>query len=127
MRGNHRAGHAAADDGDLDVVVAIQRREPLRALAAIHSQPNRTAVPQRARCHQPSSFRSFSIGRVSDRLPFSRSAHTSPAFLIRAGMLRTVKVFGFAAPFSSSFHVQGADTGAPALARTVYAVANVAL
>jgi len=38
-----------------------------------------------------------------------------------------VNVPGCTSPRSISSHVQGADTGAPRLARTVYAAANVAL
>jgi hypothetical protein len=46
---------------------------------------------------------------------------------MRFVMLRSVNVLGSTAPRSISSHVQGADTGAPGLARTVYAAANVAL
>ena len=55
-----------------------------------------------------------------------KSAHTSPIFATRAGVFRSVKVAGPTLPLSTSCHVHGADTGAPRLARTVYAAANVA-
>jgi hypothetical protein len=42
-------------------------------------------------------------------------------------MFRNVNVRGSTWPRSISFHVQGAEIGAPGLARTVYAAANVAL
>ena len=54
------------------------------------------------------------------------SAHTSPSLATRVGMFRSVKVVGPTLPPSTSFHVHGADTGAPRFARTVYAAANVA-
>ena len=46
---------------------------------------------------------------------------------MRSGIVRSVNVRGTTAPDSTSSHVHGADTGAPGLARTVYAAANVAL
>src|SRR5437879_2426368 len=52
------------------------------------------------------------------------SAHTSPTFAMRSGIFRRVNVRGFTSPRSISSHVHGADTGAPHLARTVYAAAN---
>jgi hypothetical protein len=42
-------------------------------------------------------------------------------------MLRMVKVRGDTSPRSTSSQVQGAETGAPGLARTVKAAAKVAL
>ena len=70
---------------------------------------------------------SFSLGFFNDGRLRSMSAQMSPAFLMRAGMLRRLKVSGATLPFSISSHVHGADTGAPRFARTVYAAANVAL
>jgi hypothetical protein len=46
---------------------------------------------------------------------------------MRADMVRSVNVCGATSPPSISSHVQGADTGAPAFARSAYAAANVAL
>jgi hypothetical protein len=69
----------------------------------------------------------FSIARFNDRPRRRMSAHTSPTVLMRAAMLRIVNVCGATSPRSTSFHVQGADTGAPGFARMVYAAANVAL
>jgi hypothetical protein len=48
----------------------------------------------------------------------SISAHRSPAFPIRAAMVRSVNVPGPTSPRSISSHVHGADTGAPGFART---------
>lgn len=42
-------------------------------------------------------------------------------------MFRSVNVCGWTSPDSTSSQVHGADTGAPGLARTAYAAANVAL
>ena len=47
--------------------------------------------------------------------------------MMRSAMLRIVNVCGSTSPLSSSSHVHGAEIGAPALARTAYAAANVAL
>ena len=46
------------------------------------------------------------------------SAQTSPTVATRPGMFLTVNVVGPASPRITSSHVQGADTGAPVLART---------
>lgn len=73
------------------------------------------------------SFRRRAIGRTNDFLIFSMSAHRSPREEIRWAIIRNVKLFGPTSPRSSSSHEQGAETGAPGFARTVYAAANVAL
>ena len=79
------------------------------------------------RPQSPAILRSFSRGRVSDFPRLGKSFHTSPTLLMRAAMFFSVNEVGATFPFSISVHVQGADTGAPALALTVYAAANVAL
>src|SRR5712672_1170645 len=71
--------------------------------------------------------RSLSPGRFNDCPRRRMSAHRSPTFATRSGMFRRVNVPGFTSPRSTSSHVQGADTGAPRFARTVYAAAKVAL
>src|SRR5688572_6033514 len=63
--------------------------------------------------------RSLSIGRFNDRPRPRISAHTSPTFAMRSGIVRSVKVAGFTLPRSISSHLHGADTGAPGFARTV--------
>src|SRR4051812_7599926 len=55
------------------------------------------------------------------------SAHRSPTLAVLAAIARKVNVCGATSPRSISSHVHGADTGAPGLARTAYAAANVAL
>ena len=55
------------------------------------------------------------------------SPHRSPTSAIRSAMLRSVNDCGLTLPLSTSSQVHGADTGAPGLARTAYAAANVAL
>src|SRR5262245_13759414 len=63
--------------------------------------------------------RSFSIGRVNERLVRNMLAHRSPTVATRSGIVRSVNVRGPTAAVSISSHVQGADTGAPGFARTV--------
>ena len=62
---------------------------------------------------------SRSIGNNSDRLVFNRPDQRSPTLAMRWAMLRMVKLRGAISPRSTSSEVQGADTGAPGLARTV--------
>src|SRR5262245_10478457 len=66
------------------------------------------------------------IALPSDLALFGMLAHKSPRAAARSGMFLSVDVRGPTDPSSISFHVHGADTGAPGLARTVYAAANVA-
>jgi hypothetical protein len=56
---------------------------------------------------------------LSDRLVFNIADHKSPTSVTRWTIMRNVKLFGSTTPRSTSSHVHGADTGAPALARTV--------
>src|SRR4249920_426911 len=73
------------------------------------------------------SFRSFVLALVSDLPPVRRPAQRSPVSETRSRMVRSENVLGSTSPRSISVHVHGADTGAPARARTVYAAAKVAL
>jgi hypothetical protein len=82
---------------------------------------------ERRTAHWASSFLSLSIGRFNERPRRRMSAHRSPARRTRSGMFRTVNVRGLTSLRSTSSHVHGAETGAAARARTVYAAANVAL
>lgn len=65
------------------------------------------------------SFLRRAIGRTSDFLILSMSAHRSPVAAIRWAIVRNVKLFGPTSPLSTSSQEHGADTGAPGLARTV--------
>src|SRR5258707_11764962 len=56
------------------------------------------------------SLFSLSIGRFNDRPRRRMSAHRSPTFLTRSGILRSVNVRGSTSPRSISFHVHGAET-----------------
>ena len=67
------------------------------------------------------------MGFLSDRPRRRMPAQRSPTRATRSGMFRSVNVRGATSPPSISFHVHGADTGAPRFARTVYAAAKVAL
>ena len=58
---------------------------------------------------------SLAAGCFNDRPRFNMSAHRSPLFFTRAGMLRSVNDAGATLPFSISSHVHGADTGARGL------------
>src|SRR5688572_5932571 len=93
---------------------SMSRRLLLQIVCQYLLQPRWEAQPDELVMRFSLSAGFFSEGRLR-----SRSAQMSPAFLIRAGMLRRVKVAGATLPFSISSHVHGADTGAPGFARTV--------
>ena len=59
------------------------------------------------------------IADLNDRLLFNKSFHRSPTSAIRFSIIRNVNVLGPTAPLETSSHVHGAETGAPAFARTV--------
>src|SRR4051812_18208344 len=61
---------------------------------------------------------SFSVAFFRPRLRLRRSDQTSPTAAMRSVIVRSVKVRGPTAPPSISAQVHGAETGAPALART---------
>ena len=64
------------------------------------------------------SCRTCSIAALSECLRSLMSDQRSPTSATREGIDRRVNVRGPTSPRSSSSHVQGADTGAPGLART---------
>src|ERR1700752_789694 len=71
--------------------------------------------PQISQIHLCNLWMAF----VSERFLGNMSAQRSPASLMRWAIVRNVKLFGWTSPRSISFHVHGAETGAPGLARTV--------
>jgi hypothetical protein len=69
--------------------------------------------------------RSIASPNPTDRA--GSSAHNSPTAATRSLIFRSLNDRGSTSPRSTSAHVHGAETGAPGLARTSYAAANVAL